>query len=62
MAGDILLGGVEDLRHLQLCQPDCLLCPQLDLAAVVIGRVGDEAVKGVGRAALWRIVFVTPRN
>lgn len=43
MQRDVLLGGVEQLSHLQLREPDRLLLgPQLDLAAPVFGGVEDQ--------------------
>ena len=47
MQRDVLLGGVEQLRHLRLRQPHRLaISPQLDPAAPVFGGVEDQLTHG----------------
>ena len=43
MQGNILFGGIKQLCHLQLRQPNGLLLrPQLDLAAAIFGGIENE--------------------
>lgn len=43
MQRNVLLGGVKQIRHVKLGQPNRLLLrPQLDLAAPVFGGVKDQ--------------------
>ena len=45
MQGDILLGGIEKVRHFQLREPDGLFVrTKLDAALTVFGGVEDEVV------------------